>query len=67
MFMLAAALLVIRSQTARAIDMGRLQQQLSAGRSKVSALSGVVGGYSGRLDRLNASIDKLQSRLDAKV
>jgi murein DD-endopeptidase MepM/ murein hydrolase activator NlpD len=61
--MLAAALLVIRSQTARAIDMGRLQQQISAGRSKVSALSGVVGGYSGRLDRLNASIDKLQSRL----
>jgi murein DD-endopeptidase MepM/ murein hydrolase activator NlpD len=61
--MLAAALLVIRSQTARAIDVGRLQQQISAGRSKVSALSGVVGGYSGRLDRLNASIDKLQSRL----
>jgi murein DD-endopeptidase MepM/ murein hydrolase activator NlpD len=61
--MLAAALLVIRSQTARAMDVGRLQQQISAGRSKVSALSGVVGGYSGRLDRLNASIDKLQSRL----
>jgi murein DD-endopeptidase MepM/ murein hydrolase activator NlpD len=62
-FVCAAVALVTRSQSARAVNIGALQQQVSARQSKVSALSGVVSAYSGRLARLNASISTLQARL----
>jgi murein DD-endopeptidase MepM/ murein hydrolase activator NlpD len=55
--------MVIRSQTAGAVNIGALQQQISAGQGRVSALAGAVGAYSGRLARVDASISTLQARL----
>ena len=52
-----------RSPAARAADPGALAQQISAGKSKVTALSGVVGADNGRLRQLGAGIDSLQSKI----
>jgi murein DD-endopeptidase MepM/ murein hydrolase activator NlpD len=62
-----------RSPAAHAATQSQLQQQISAGRSKVSSLSSAVGAASGKLSKLNSSIGGLQqqisviqARLDAK-
>ncbi len=60
---LAAVLLVTRSPAARAASQGQLQQQISAGQSRISSLSGAVGAASSRLGKLNSSISALQVRL----
>jgi murein DD-endopeptidase MepM/ murein hydrolase activator NlpD len=71
--LLAALVLAIDSPTSHAASAGQLQQQISAGQSKVSGLSGQVSAASGRLSQLNASIaaletriSKIQADLDAK-
>src|SRR5437764_4650393 len=61
--LLAGIILAVRSVPARAVSIGQLQQQISAGQSKVSGLAGVVGVYNGRLARLDASIARLQAEL----
>jgi murein DD-endopeptidase MepM/ murein hydrolase activator NlpD len=60
---LATLWLLSRSQTARAASPSQLQQQISAGQSRVSSLSGAVGAASSRLAKLNGSISSLQSRI----
>ena len=55
--------LVSRSPTAQAASQGQLQQQISAGQSKVSRLSGAVSAASGRLSKLNSSISALEHRI----
>ena len=64
----------VRSQPARAADQGAISQKISAGQSRISALSGTVGAENGRLRQLDASIAALQSKiariqfdLDAKL
>jgi murein DD-endopeptidase MepM/ murein hydrolase activator NlpD len=57
------AALLFRAAPARAVNIGQLQQQISAGQSHVSALAGVVGAYSNRLARLDAGIAGLERRL----
>ncbi len=52
-----------RSPAARAADPGALGQQISAGQSRVSALSGTVGAENGRLRELDAGIAGLQRRI----
>lgn len=61
--LLALAAVLLRPTPARAVGIGQLQRQISAGQSNVSALAGVVGSYSGRLARLDASIAGLERRL----
>ena len=61
----AAGWALSRSPAARAATQSQLQQQISAGQSKVSSLSGAVGAASGRLSRLNSSIGSLQARIAA--
>lgn len=58
-----AAVLASRPAPARAVSVGQLQQQISAGQSHVSALAGVVGAYSNRLNRLNGSIAQLEAQI----
>jgi peptidoglycan hydrolase CwlO-like protein len=60
---LAAALVALRPASARAVSVGQLQQQISAGQSNVSALAGAVGVYSSRLAQLDASISQLENRI----
>jgi peptidoglycan hydrolase CwlO-like protein len=52
-----------RSPAARAADPGTLAQQISAGQSRVSALSGAVGADSGRLRQMDAGIAGIQSKI----
>jgi peptidoglycan hydrolase CwlO-like protein len=61
----AAALFCVcaGSPAARAADPGALQHQISAGQSRVSALSGAVGADNGRLRELDASIADLRSKI----
>ncbi len=59
----AVALLVLRPAPARAVTVGQLEQQISADQGKVSALAGVVGGYSHHLAQLDAGIAQLESRI----
>jgi murein DD-endopeptidase MepM/ murein hydrolase activator NlpD len=59
----ATAWLLTRSPVARAASQGQLQQQISAGQSRISSLSGAVGAASGQLARLNAGISSLQRRI----
>jgi len=63
--LVAAVLLWLgtRSPAARAADPGTLAQQISAGQSRVSALSGAVGADNGRLRQLDAGISGLQSKI----
>ncbi len=51
------------SGVAHAASVGQLQQQIGAGQSKISSLSGEVSVVSARLGELNASIAALQSRI----
>ena len=51
------------SPTARAADPGALAQRISAGQSRVSAISGAVGADNARLRQLDASITGLQSKI----
>jgi murein DD-endopeptidase MepM/ murein hydrolase activator NlpD len=51
------------SPTAKAASIGQLQQQISAGRGHVSALSGAVHAASGRIGQLDASLAALGRRL----
>jgi peptidoglycan hydrolase CwlO-like protein len=62
-----------RSTSARAADVGSLQQRISAGQSAVSNLAGAVSAASGRLAQLSSSISglehqlsRIQADLDAK-
>jgi murein DD-endopeptidase MepM/ murein hydrolase activator NlpD len=61
--LLALVAVGLRPGPARAVSIGRLQQQISAGQSRVSALAGVVGAYSSHLAQLDASIGRLQLRI----
>jgi murein DD-endopeptidase MepM/ murein hydrolase activator NlpD len=61
--LLAGAAAVLATTTARAVNIGQLQQQIGAGQGQVSALAGQVGAYSDRLAQLNASIAGLENRL----
>jgi murein DD-endopeptidase MepM/ murein hydrolase activator NlpD len=58
-----AGALLLRPAPARAVGIGQLQQQISAGQSSVSALAGQVGAYSSHLARLDASISALEARI----
>jgi len=60
---LIATALVLRSSTARAVDIGQLQQQISERQSTVSALAGAVSAASGRLAQLDWNIASLQDRI----
>jgi peptidoglycan hydrolase CwlO-like protein len=60
---LAGAVFVLRSATARAVNVGQLQQRIGAGQSKISALSGAVNAASGHLAQLDSSIAALESRI----
>jgi peptidoglycan hydrolase CwlO-like protein len=51
------------SPTARAADPGALAQRISAGQSRVSAISGAVGADNARLRQVDASITELQSKI----
>ena len=59
----AAVALAIGSATSHAASEGQLQQKISAGQSKVSALAGQVSAASGKLAQLNSSIGSLESRI----
>jgi murein DD-endopeptidase MepM/ murein hydrolase activator NlpD len=61
--LLAALVLAIDSPTSHAASSGQLQQQISAGQGKVSALSGQVSAASGHLSQLDSSISALQARI----
>jgi len=57
-----AILLVVRS-SARAANIGQLQQQISAGQSQIDNLAGAVGAASSRLAQLDKSISSLQRKI----
>jgi murein DD-endopeptidase MepM/ murein hydrolase activator NlpD len=59
----SAAAVLLRPAPARAVGIGQLQQQISSGQGRVSALAGQVGAYSSHLARLDASISRLQARI----
>jgi len=59
----ACALLVSATTTARAASIGQLQQQISAGQSRISSLSGQVTAASSHLSQLNASIATLENQI----
>ena len=61
--LVAGIVFALRSSPARAVSIGQLQQQISAGRSRISSLAGVVGAYSSRLGQLDSSIASLQSQI----
>jgi murein DD-endopeptidase MepM/ murein hydrolase activator NlpD len=60
----AAACVLPSSQPARAATAGQLQQQISAGQSRISGLSGTVAAQSGRLSQLQGQIGALQHQID---
>jgi murein DD-endopeptidase MepM/ murein hydrolase activator NlpD len=55
--------LLSHSPAARAASQTQLQQQISAGQSRVSSLAGAVGAASSRLSKLHASIAGMQGRI----
>jgi murein DD-endopeptidase MepM/ murein hydrolase activator NlpD len=59
----AIALLLSGSPAARAANVNQLQQQISAGQSRISSLSGAVSAASSRVRQLNANISSLQGRI----
>jgi murein DD-endopeptidase MepM/ murein hydrolase activator NlpD len=69
--LIAAALWVqATAGTARAVSLGQLEQQISAGLGRVSGLSGTVAAQSSRLAQLNAGIAGLErqiSELQARI
>jgi murein DD-endopeptidase MepM/ murein hydrolase activator NlpD len=60
---IAVALLLSGSPAARAANIGQLQQQISAGQSRISSLSGAVSAASGRVRQLSASASSLQNQI----
>jgi murein DD-endopeptidase MepM/ murein hydrolase activator NlpD len=59
----SASWLLARSDQARAASSTQLQQQISAGQSRISSLSGAVGAASSQLSALNSSIAGLQGQI----
>ncbi len=59
----AIVLLTAHSPSADAASTGQLQQQISAGQSKISGLSGAVSAANGRLAQLGSSIAGLQRQI----
>jgi murein DD-endopeptidase MepM/ murein hydrolase activator NlpD len=55
--------LLTRSPTARAASSSQLQQQISAGQSRISSLAGAVSAASSRVARLNSNISSLQGQI----
>jgi murein DD-endopeptidase MepM/ murein hydrolase activator NlpD len=55
--------LLSRSPAARAASQGQLQQQIGAGQSQISSLSGALQATSSHLAQLNASIASLEHRI----
>jgi len=55
--------MLARSTLARAASQSQLQQQITAGQSRISSLSGAVGAASSQLANLNGSIASLQARI----
>jgi murein DD-endopeptidase MepM/ murein hydrolase activator NlpD len=54
---------LLRSASALASSTGQLQQQISAGQSRISGLSGALGAASDRLSAVNGSIAALEGRI----
>jgi murein DD-endopeptidase MepM/ murein hydrolase activator NlpD len=61
--LLSGIVLALRSSPARAVSIGRLQQQIRAGQSRISSLAGAVGAYSSRLAQLDSSIASLERKI----
>jgi murein DD-endopeptidase MepM/ murein hydrolase activator NlpD len=61
--LLSALVLAIDSPSSHAAGAGVLQQQISSGQSKVSALSGQVNAASGQVSQLDSSIGALEARI----
>jgi murein DD-endopeptidase MepM/ murein hydrolase activator NlpD len=61
--LLAAVTIAIDSPASHAASQSQVQQQLSAGQGKVSALQGQVNAASGRLGQLDSSISGLEARI----
>jgi len=55
--------LLTRSPEAQAATPSQLQQQISAGQSQISSLSGAVSAVSGHLAQLNSSISSLEGQI----
>jgi peptidoglycan hydrolase CwlO-like protein len=60
----AAVALSSSSPAARAASVGQLQHKISAGRGRISSLSGTVGAASQRIGQLDANIAALARRLN---
>jgi murein DD-endopeptidase MepM/ murein hydrolase activator NlpD len=54
---------ILLATTAHAASPGQLQQQISAGQSRISGLAGALGSASSRLAQINASVNALQARI----
>ena len=61
--LLAGVAFVLNSQPARAVSVGALQRQISAGQGRISGLSSAVISASKRLGQLDSSIASLQSQI----
>ena len=59
----AVALVLALSPAARAVSVGHLQQQISAGQSQINSLAGAVQAANGQLGRLNGGIGALEKRI----
>jgi len=71
---IATLMLSIQSAPAHAVDLGHLQQRISAGQSQMKDLAGQVQASSGQIDHLNSSIasqtrqlTRIQDELSAKL
>jgi murein DD-endopeptidase MepM/ murein hydrolase activator NlpD len=59
-----AAVLIAGIPSAHAAGTGQIQQQIGAGQSRISSLSGAVGSANARIAQLGASIASLEARLN---
>ncbi len=62
---LGVALVALRPAPAHAVSVGRLQQQISVGQRRASALSSAVRAASGHIAALDSSISALQRRISS--
>jgi murein DD-endopeptidase MepM/ murein hydrolase activator NlpD len=60
---LAGIAFALHSPAARAVNIGQLQQQISAGQGKISGLSGAVASASKHLAALDSSIASLEAQI----
>jgi murein DD-endopeptidase MepM/ murein hydrolase activator NlpD len=60
-----AAVLIAGIPSAHAAGTGQIQQQIGAGQSRISNLSGAVGAANARIAQLGASIASLEARLNS--